>query len=210
MPSTLVHLALAGFLAVGLLADAFRLRTVLVVLAVTAFPDLDSFVALFVANTHRAAFHTLLIPLVFGIALGIDERWGRGWVRDRYGADGVRTGEVALLAFALAGVGLDLFTGGANAFYPIYDQFLVIDGKAVLSDQQGFIQTFVEFHSEEPAGGAGVGSTNETHYSSGVDPSPGEEPEDVERIFPLVRSGWQLLLFVVSSVTLAGRFWDNR
>jgi hypothetical protein len=151
-----------------------------------------------------------LIPLVLGIALGIDERWGRGRVRERYGADGVRTGAVALLAFALAGVGLDLFTGGANAFYPLYDQFLVIDGKAVLSDQQGFIQTFIEFESEEPAGGTGVGSTNGTHYSSGVDPTPGAEPADVERIFPLVRSGWQLLLVVVGSVTLAGRFWDNR
>lgn len=210
MPSTLVHVALAGLLAAGLLGAAFRLRTVLVVLAVTALPDLDSFVALILPNTHRAALHTLLLPLLAGLAILIDDRWGRRRLRERYGSSGVRTASVAVIALAVAGVGPDLFTSGANAFYPIYDQFLVVDGKAVISNQRGFVQTFVEFGSEEPAGGTGVGSTNETHYDSGVDPSEGTEPTDVERIFPLVRSGWQLLIVVASTVTLAGRFQDNR
>lgn len=210
MPSTLVHVALAGLLAAGLLGAAFRFRTVLVVLAVTAIPDLDSFIALVLPNTHRAALHTLLLPLLIGLAIVIDDRWGNGWLRQRYGSDGVRTAGVAVVALAVAGVGPDLFTSGANAFYPLFDQFLVIDGKAVISNQQGFVQTFVEFGSEEPAGGTGVGSTNTTHYDSGVDPTEGKEPADVERIFPLVRSGWQLLIVVASTVTLAGRFRDNR
>lgn len=210
MPSTLVHVALAGLLAAGLLGAAFRFRTVLVVLAVTALPDLDSFLALLLPNTHRAALHTLLLPLFAGLLILIDDRWGRGWLRERYGAIGVRTASVSVVALAVAGVGPDLFTSGANAFYPIYDQFLVVDGKAVISNQRGFVQTFVEFGAEEPAGGTGVGSTNTTHYDSGVDPSEGTEPANVERIFPLVRSGWQLLIVVASTVTLAGRFLENR
>lgn len=210
MPSTLVHLALAGLLAAGLLGSAFGWRSLGVVFIATALPDLDSFIALVLPNTHRAALHTLLLPLLLGVLLVADERREDSWLRDRYGATGVRTAAVAIVAMAVAGTGPDLFGSGANAFYPLYDQFLVIDGKAVLSNQQGFVQTFIQLGSEEPAGGTGVGSTNTTHYDSGVDPVSGPEPEDVERVFPLVRSGWQLLLVIASGVTLTGRFWDNR
>ncbi|MFB6112158.1 MAG: metal-dependent hydrolase [Halobacteriaceae archaeon] len=209
MPSTLVHLALAGLLAAGLLADAFGLRSLLVVFGLTALPDLDSFLALVIPNTHRAALHTLLLPLVLGALVLIDARREHGWLRSRYGATGVRTAGVAVLAMAVAGIGPDLFTSGANVFYPVYDQFLVIDGKVVLSNQRGLVQTFIEFGSEDPAAGTGVGSTNTTHYDSGVDPVAGSDPANVERIFPLVRSGWQLLLVVASTITLLGRFRDN-
>lgn len=205
MPSTLVHLGLAALLAAGLLGAAFRPRTVLVVLAATALPDLDAFLGLVVVGAHRAALHTLVVPAVLGLALAVDDRHGRGWVRARWGRDGVHTAGVALLAMAVAGIGLDAFTSGANVFYPLVDQFVAIDGKAVLSDQRGLVQTFVDLSSEEPAAGAGVGNTSTVHYSSGVDPQAGAEPADVERIFPLVRSGWQLLLVVAGTVTLGGR-----
>ena len=48
MPSTVVHLALAGLLAAGLLGEWFSRRSLAVVLVVTVLPDLDAFVGLVV------------------------------------------------------------------------------------------------------------------------------------------------------------------
>ena len=53
MPSTLVHLAFGGMIAAALLGDVFDRRALLVVLVVTAAPDLDSFIAL-VSEIGRA------------------------------------------------------------------------------------------------------------------------------------------------------------
>lgn len=210
MPSSVVHLALGGLLAAALLGSAFDRRAVLIVLGATAFPDLDAFVGLFISGAHRAAFHTLVLPIVIGGLIYLDERREEPWLRSRYGPNGVRTATVALLAFAVAGVGLDAFTGGANVFYPLVDQFVAIDGEALLSNQRGFVQTFIDLSSEEPAAGTGVGNTSSTHFDSGVDPVAGPEPENVERVFPIVRSGWQLLLVITGGVALAGRAWDER
>jgi len=84
--------------------------------------------------------------------------------------------------------------------------------KAVLSNQRGLVQTFVELDPPEPQGGGGEqpSTTENTHYSTGVDPASGDEPEDVERIFPVVRSGWQLLVVVAGYGTLAARLWEDR
>jgi hypothetical protein len=211
MASTLVHVALAALLAAALLGRALDWRAALVVLAATAFIDLDSFVGLILDGTHRAAFHTFLLPAVAAVLIYYDTRVRDASAIARWRPDGARVAAVAVLAVAVAGIGLDMVINGVNAFWPLHDQFYTVDGKALLSDQRGVVQTFVEIDPPEPQGdGQVTRTTNNTHYSTGVDPAKGEEPEDVERIFPLVRSGWQLLLVVVGYGVLAVRLWEVR
>jgi hypothetical protein len=45
---------------------------------------------------------------------------------------------------------------------------------------------------------------------SGFDTTAGHDPRSVERIFPVVGSGWQLLLLVTSSVVVCSRLWEER
>ncbi len=209
MPSTVVHCALAGLLAAALLGRAFDRRAVAIVLLVAVVPDLDVFAGLVLPGTHRALLHTLLVPLLAGALLTYDARREGSWLRGRYGARGVRVAWVSVLAYAVAGIGLDLFVGGANPLYPLHDQFYRLSGRIEYSTQRGWVQTFVE---TVPAEGGGrsvdagqLGLTEEVHVSSGVDPTRGAEPEDVDRVFPVVRSGWQLLLVLASLVALGGR-----
>jgi hypothetical protein len=217
MPSTVVHCALAGLLAAALLGRAFDRRAVAAVLAVVVVPDLDVFAGFVLPGTHRALLHTLLVPLGVGALVAYDTRIReRSLLRSRFGARGVRVAWVAVVAYALAGIGLDLFTGGANPFYPLHDQFYRFSGSLEYSTRRGWVQTFVEV---APADGGGdgstvdagqLGSTGEVHVSSGVDPTRGPESADVDRVFPIVRTGWQLLLVVCSLVALAGRAIEAR
>jgi inner membrane protein len=209
MPSTLVHVAFAGMLAGVLLGPAFDRRTLAVVLAATAVPDLDSFVSLVSTAGHRTVGHTFLIPAVVALAIGYDT-WVRGEsvLRNRCGWRGVRTAWVSVLAVAVAGIGLDFIGGGVNPLWPIHDQFYRLNGKVVLSNQRGIVQTFVDVDPETgTASPDSFGSSEEVHVSTGVDPNQGSEPENVERIFPIVRSGWQLLLLVVGTSVTAAKLW---
>jgi hypothetical protein len=203
MPSTLVHLALGALIAAGLLGEEFDARALGLVLAATALPDLDTFVGIALPGTHRALLHTAVVPV---LAVGIvyyDTR-----VRDRpvLGTPrAVRLAWVAIAAYALAGIGPDLFTNGANLFYPIHDRFVSLSGRIFISDQRGLVQTI--WQQRQSIGG----TTQTVHYSTGVDPTPGPtEPVDVERIFPLADSGFQLLIVLVSAVVSAGRLWTAR
>lgn len=208
MPSTVVHLALAGLLAAALLGDQFSRRAVGAVLLVTILPDFDVFTSLVVAGTHRAAFHTLLIPMAAAALLWYDTHRSEGsWLHTRFGAGSARVAWVAIAAYAFAGIGLDMFTDGANVFYPLHDQFYRINGKFILSTQRGIVQTFVEMGAQGVDTGA-MGSTKTVHVSSGVDPTRGKEPENVDRVFPIVRAGWHLLLLLSSIAVLAVRFRD--
>lgn len=210
MPSTLVHVAVAGLLAAALLGTAFRPRTVAVVLAAGAFPDLDTFLGLWIVGGHRAVLHTLLFPLVLGVVLVWDTRREESFIRTRWGPGGVRTAWVAIVAVTVAGIGLDLFSNGVNVFYPVVDQFVELNGEVLLSSDRGFVQTFFDFSTDEPVGGAGMGTTNTTHYETGVDPAKGAESEDVERVFPVVRSGTQALWVLMSVGVLGTRFYTER
>lgn len=210
MPSTLVHVAFGGLVAAALLGPAFGKRAVAVVLVAVAIPDLDTFLGLWVVGGHRSILHTLVFPLVLGGVLAWETRRRDSRIRSRWGDDGVRTAWVAIVALTVAGIGLDLFSNGVNVLYPIHDQFIALNGEALLSTERGFVQTFIEFGSEEPAAGTGVGTTNTTHYETGVDPSTGAEPKDVERVFPLVRSGSQALLVLTSAGVLIARFYEDR
>jgi hypothetical protein len=205
MPSTVVHLAIGGIVAATLLGDEFDRRAVVVVLAATAVPDLDTFAGLVVQGAHRALLHTLVLPAVAGVALTYDTRLRTGSrLRGRWGPRGVRVAWVALASLLVGGILPDLMTNGVNAFYPLYDRFLTVDGELLLSNQRGLVQTFVDLSADPQR------TTTNTHYWTGVDPSPGAEPENVERIFPVVRSGFQLLVVGIGAFTLGARFWDER
>lgn len=210
MPSTVVHCALAGLLAASLLGPAFSRRSVAAVLGATVVPDLDVFGGFFLPGTHRALLHTFLIPVALAALVYYDTRLrGRSRLGERWGAAGVRAAWVCLVAYAVAGIGLDLFVGGANPLYPVHDQFYRLNGGIEYSTQRGWVQTFVEV-GDGGLDAGGVGTTDEVHVSSGVDPTRGAEPERVDRVFPIVRSGWQLLLLVTSLIALAGRALDAR
>jgi membrane-bound metal-dependent hydrolase YbcI (DUF457 family) len=204
MASTVVHLAFAGLLAAALLGPYFDRRAVLIVFAATAFPDLDSFIALFSTVGHREALHTFVVPIAVGAAWLVDTRLREeSFVRERWGQWGVTVGWMALVAYAVAGIGLDFVGAGVNPLWPVHDQAYALNGKIELSDQRGIVQTFVDLSPEEggaPAPSRSLGNSSEIEMSTGVNPDPSGTKTDPERIFPVVRSGWQLLVLVVGSV----------
>jgi hypothetical protein len=211
MPSTLVHAALAGLLAAALLGEAYDRRAVAVVLGVTAAADLDAFAAFVTTAGHRTLLHTFLLPVAAGAILYWDTGLRAGsTLRARYGARGVRVAWVTVLAYAVSAVGLDFVTGGVNPLFPLHDQLYVLDGKIELSSKQGIVQTFVE--TSDDSGGApaptAIGSSENVTVTTGVDPEPGGGVEDVsvERIVPVVRAGWQLLVMLVGAGVTAARF----
>ena len=205
MPSTVVHLAVGAVVAAALLGDEFDRRSVAVVLAATAVPDVDTFAGLYMQGAHRALLHTLMLPVVAGAVLTYDTRIRPvSRLHGRWGPRGVRVAWVALAALLIGGILPDLMTNGVNAFYPFYDRFLTVNGELLLSNQRGVVQTFVDLSAQPER------TTENTHYWTGVDPTRGEEPENVERIFPVVRSGLQLLVIVLGAFTLGARFWEER
>ncbi|MEF8841941.1 MAG: metal-dependent hydrolase [Haloarculaceae archaeon] len=216
MPSTIVHVGFALVLAAALLGTTYDRRALVVVAGAVAFLDLDAFVALVIENTHRAAFHTLLLPLGVGAYLYADTRLAeRSTVRERWGDRGVRVAWTALVAVVVSGTGLDLFTAsGVNPFYPLFDQFYAFTGSVEWSSTGGLVQTFVEVRPAEPGstGGAGEGgtvdvgqrgSTEEYRVATGVDPTEGPESAGVERTFPVVYAGWQTILVVAGVAVTA-------
>ncbi|QLH83505.1 metal-dependent hydrolase [Halosimplex pelagicum] len=215
MPSTLVHLAFGGMIAAALLGSAFDRRSLLVVLAVVAAPDLDSFLALAFVAGHRTLLHTYLIPIAAGALLYVDLRVrDRSFVRGRWGPEGVRLAWVSVVALAFAGIGLDFVDHGVNPLWPLHDQFYVLDGRFEVSDQRGIVQSYVDLSPEtEQTGPRSRGSSQEVNISTGVDPNPGGEGggpdpdtvEDPERMFPVVRHGWQLAILVSGTVVTAAR-----
>jgi hypothetical protein len=120
----------------------------------------------------------------------------------------VRVAWVSIAAVAFAAIGLDLVAGGVNLFYPIRDQFYALSGELLFSNNRGLVQTFVELGGGEAE--AARGSSEQYRIGSGVDPTRGAEPENVERIFPVAQAGWQLLLIVTSMFVLGARLWERR
>jgi len=203
MPSTLVHLALGALIAAALLEDAFGPRALAVVLAAVAVPDLDTFVGIALPGTHRAALHTILVPLLAAAAIVYDLRRENSWLRAR-GAGTVRVAWVAVLAYVVAGIGPDLFFNGVNILYPLHDRFYELNGRVLVSNQRGLVQTFWE--AAESTGG----TTENTHYRTGADVSRGEDPANAERVFPIATSGLQMLLLLAATVVTGVRLWLDR
>ncbi|WP_128476186.1 metal-dependent hydrolase [Halorussus pelagicus] len=237
MPSTVVHVALAGLVGTALLAEHFDWKAVAAVMATTALVDFDVFLGFWISGAHRAAFHTLVVPVLGGLVLWADLRRGDdSLVRSQWGARGVRVWWVSLVAVMSAGIGLDAFFNGANLLYPLHDRFYTLDGKVFYSTEQGFVQTLVNVDFEalveafapedtgmgtqSGAGGAGgtdagggsdaVRTTENTHYSTGVDPAKGAEEENVERLFPIAYTGERALLALTGYTVVGLRLWMAR
>ena len=207
MPSTLVHLALGALLAAALLGDEFDARSLLVVLAVVAFPDLDTFVGMVLPGTHRAILHTLLVPAAAAAVVAYDTRRRQRSTLRRYGDRGVRIAWVALAAYVLAGIGPDLFFNGVNLLYPLTDRFVELNGELYLSSRDGLVQTLWSFDGgKSPM----VGTTENVHYRTGVDVARGPDPADAERVFPIAMNGLQALLVLTAAVVTTARLWLER
>ncbi|MDX1746019.1 MAG: metal-dependent hydrolase [Halobacteriales archaeon] len=205
MPSTVVHVALAGLVGTALLAGAFSGRTILLVMLVTVLPDLDTFLGLAFTGVHRAALHSLTLPLLVAGLLLYDTRVRETSVIDRYGPTARRVAWTCVAAVVIAGIGPDLFWNGVNLLYPIHDRFYELSGKIVISNQRGLVQTIWETTEQ-----SSPGTTRTVHYATGVDPSPGPEPKNVERIFPIVNGGMQMLIVLSSFVVVGVRWWETR
>lgn len=202
MPPTLVHAALGGLVAAALLDRAFSRRGVVVVVAAAAFPDLDAALSLFLPGAHGAVLHTLLIPAGAAVVLYYDTRREDSWVRGKYGLEGVRVAWVALLAYALAGTGLDLLNlDAANPIWPLDTMFYSVVGRVEYSTTRGFVQTYYTY---DPDGRFVhyVGQRGRPPYFCNPSiwtPTCGDGRG--VRSSEIVQSGWQLLL-VASSVAV--------
>lgn len=195
MPSTLVHLAVAGLIGTALLGSYFDRRAILTVMAVGAIPDLDTLIGLWIPGAHRAYLHSIVLPTAVAVLLVWDVYWREeSWVGSRWGEYGIRVAWVSLVAVVFAHSLYDGVVNGINLFWPLQDRFYDFSGELLLSSERGIIQTFVDL---SPEGSTVKGTTENTHYITGVDPTRGEEPENVERIFHVFLSGERLLLTVV-------------
>ncbi|WP_340102063.1 metal-dependent hydrolase [Salinibaculum salinum] len=208
MTGTIVHMAFAGMIAAAFLGEAYDRKALAVVFVVTILPDLDSFIALVSTAGHRTVLHNFVIPAVAGALLWADLRRDESWLRARWGPRGVRIAWVSVVCYAVAGVGLDMVSGVVNPLYPIHDQFYTVEGKLVVSDQRGIVQTFVETGGESGSVPAPEpqGTSQEVNLSTGVDPDPSGQETDPERIFPIVRAGWQLVVLLAGTAVTLARF----
>lgn len=216
MPSTVVHVGIAALLGCALLSDHFDAKAILIVMVAAAFPDLDTFIGLWVMEgAHRTVLHNLVLPTLVLLIIWWDARWrSASWIRQRWGAYGVRVSWVSILAgWVVAQVLVDAFYNGANLFWPLYDQFIDLSGRLYLSNQQGIVQTFItveigaegiQFGEEHVRGGIG-----DTHYYTGIDPGRGTNP-NVERYFPIADSGELFVISMAGYLTTAFRLWEIR
>jgi inner membrane protein len=198
MPSTVVHMAFGGVVAAALLGTAFDRRALAVVLVAMALPDLDSFI-LFSDAGHRTVLHNLWVAAVPAALLWVDLRVREeSLVRGRWGARGVRIAWVVLVCYLVAHVGLDAADGYVNLLWPLHDQFYTLDGSIELSNERGIVNTFSD-------GGVPLldaqGTSSEQQITTGVDPGEGQS----ERLFPVARAGWQLVVLVGGTGIIATR-----
>jgi len=209
MPSTVVHVAFGALVATALLR-AFDARTLAVVCAFAALPDADTFLGVWIPGGHRALLHTALLPAVLGALVYWDARRSDSWLRARFGPNGPHVAAVGVLALLFGGILPDLMTNGVNLLYPVHDRFYTFSGTIELSSTRGFVQTFVDL-ADAPGGGGTVGGTTEnTHYYTGVDLERGADPANAERVFPVVSSGLQLVVVLTAAAGVAGRFREAK
>ena len=213
MPSSVVHVAFAFLLAVGLLGRFYDRRALVVVLAIVLFPELDTAFGWVMAGAHRTVLHNMTFTAAAAVALYYDTNRDGSFVGERWGARGVRLAWVGLFVHAFAHIALDwAHLSGINFFWPLHDQFFNLDGELYFSTTEGFVQTFVEI-SADPETGAGTidagqgGTRAETHVSNPAQPAPDPDPdpEPVDRRFPIAVGGWQLHLVVTGAFVLVAK-----
>jgi inner membrane protein len=209
MPSTVVHVAFGALVATALLRE-FDAKTLAVVCAFAALPDVDTFLGVWIAGGHRALLHTALLPAVLGALVVWDTRRAESWLHAKFGRDGPHVAVVGVVALLFGGILPDLMTNGVNLLYPLHDRFYTFAGSLELSSTEGVVQTFVDF-GDEPGGGGTVGGTTEnTHYYTGVDLERGSDPANAERVFPIVASGFQLVVVLTAVASVVGRFREAK
>jgi len=201
MPPTLVNVAVGALLGVALLGAAFDRRSLAVVLAAAAAPDLDAALSLLVPGATNAVLHSAFVPLLGALAVYADTAHREtSWLRSRYGGYGVRVAWVAVAAYAVAGIGPDLFNvESAAVLWPVSDRYYAVVGRLVYSTQEGLIQTYVEFGD----GWLEIASpgTTETHaVGSWINPA-GDE-----RRLRIVDSGWQAALVATAVAAVPAKF----
>ena len=210
MAPTLVTAAFGALLAAALLGAAFDRRSVAVVVAAAALPDADAAASLVVPGATNALLHTVWIPLVAGGVLYWDTtRREESRLRARYGWRGVRVAWVSLAAFAVVGIGSDLFgLAGANLLYPVDDAYYVIDGRLLFSTQDGIVQTFVAAGANGPGvlplESPGTTASHAIPTWTNPDGRPGLAL-GTEREFHFVRAGWQAVVVAAAGALLAVR-----
>ena len=194
MPPTLVSVAVGVLLGVALLGAAFDRRSLAVVAVAAALPDADVFVSLLLPGATNAVLHTAFVPAVAALLVYYDTTHREAsWLRSQYGWRGVRTAWVALAAFLVAGIGMDLFSSeGVALFYPLSDRYYAIVGKFVLSTQEGIVQTYLTL-GDGWLGVASPGTTETHHVASWLDPGDGE------RRLQVVETGWQAVVVLTAA-----------
>lgn len=208
MPSAVIHLGIAGLIAAALLSKHFDTRAVAVVWGVVLIPEIDVILGLWFDGAHRAYMHNIWIVVIPAVALWWDVRVrNRSFVRERWGDWGVRVSGVALVALLFGHILLDAFYNGVNLFWPIHDAFYDLDGELQYSTTDGFIQTFIDLSDPD----ASVrGTTDDTHYRTGIDPAPPGETAE-ERTFFLLNNGSLAILaltgFLVTAYRLAEGYY---
>lgn len=209
MPSTLVHVAFGALVATAFLHE-FDAKSLAVVCAFAAFPDLDTFLGIWIAGGHRAILHTVLLPVLLGALVYWDTHRAESWLHAKFGRNGPHVAIVGVIALTLGGIAPDLMTNGVNLFYPIHDRFYTFAGELKLSSTDGIVQTFVDL-SDDPGGGGTVGgTTNNTHYYTGVDAQQGADPKQVKRVFHVLGSGMQLVVVLTAVAAVVGRFREAK
>jgi hypothetical protein len=200
MPPTLVNAAVGLLLGVALLGAAFDRRSIVVVAAVAAAPDLDAALGAAGLGAANATLHSVFVPLFAATVLYYDTAVReRSWLGDRYGWYGVRLAWVAVAAYAVAGIGPDAFSPESAAFlYPISDRYYAVTGGFLLSTTEGIVQTYVGFGGGWPEL-ASPGTVGTHHVDTWIDPA-GEG-----RRLRIVESGWQAVLVVTAAVAVPAK-----
>lgn len=200
MPPTLVSLAVGVLLGVALLGTAFDRRSLAVVVLAAGLPDVDALLSLFITGSTNALAHTAFIPAIAaGLVYYDTTRRETSWLRARYGWYGIRVAWVAIAAYAVAGIGLDLFsTESVALLYPLSDRYYAIVGKFVLSTQEGIVQTYIAFGDGWLAVSS-PGTTATHHVDSWLNPGDGE------RRLRLVDAGWQAVVVLTAAAAVPAK-----
>ena len=205
MPPTLVNVAVGVLLGCALLGAAFDRRSIAIVAAAAALPDADVLLEPLLPGATNAAFHTLLIPTVVTLLLYWETNRQQSWLRERWGAYGVRVAWVALASYLVAGIGLDLFTvEGVALLFPLSDAVYGISGKFVLSTQEGVVVTYLRPESDGALPLWYLGEVPDHRVDSWLSPTDGE------RRLRLVDFGYHLVIVVSAAATLIARFVVER
>ena len=214
MAPTLVNAAFGALLAAALLGAAFDRRSVAVVVAAAALPDLDAVASLALDGATNALLHNVWIPLGIAALLYWDTTVrGESRIRAAYGWRGVRIAWVSLAAFAVAGIGPELFgLGGVNLLYPVHDAYYLVAGRLIVSTQDGIVQTFLTASAEGP-GILPVESPGTTaSYAIPTWINPDGRPGlalGATRELHVVRTGWQAVVVAAAATLLAVRFLEG-